>query len=87
MFYENKLRYTARNAKDNFLLGYLQPEYAINDKVTVFGRIDTSTSEDNSLYLRLLPAFASQYVGSALGLRGFPGVDNGAGGNEQTGKR
>jgi hypothetical protein len=59
IYYNNNLRYATDEITDDFLLAYAQPEYAINDSVTLFGRIDTGIDEDNSIYLRLLPAFAS----------------------------
>ena len=55
----NELSYTTELVDDDFLAGYLQAEYELNDKWTVFGRVDTSSAEDRSPYLRLLPAFVA----------------------------
>ncbi len=57
--FEHDLRYADDVVKDEFLAGYLQAEYEASEKWTVFGRIDYSTGEDDSPYLRLLPAFVS----------------------------
>ena len=67
VYYDNNVRFAQGDTHDNFVLGYAQPEYEINDAVTVFGRIDTSTGEDNSIYLRLLPGFVPHR--SMLGFR------------------
>ena len=67
IYYDNKLRSTDGNLEDDFGLGYLQPEYTLNKKFTVFGRVDTGIDEDDSAYLRMLPAFASHR--NMLGLR------------------
>ena len=57
--FENELNYTSESVDDVFVAGYLQLEYGTADDWTVFGRVDGSSSEDNSPYLRLLPAFVS----------------------------
>ena len=59
IYYNNELIYSTDDVTDDFILAYVQPEYALNDDVTLFGRVDTGIDEDNSVYLRLLPAFAS----------------------------
>lgn len=59
MHFEHDLRYTNDVVKDEFLAGYVQAEYSASEYWTVFGRIDYSTGEDDSPYLRLLPAFVS----------------------------
>lgn len=57
--FEHDLRYTDDLVKDEFLAGYLQAEYGVTDRWTVFGRIDYSSGEDDSIYLRLLPAYVA----------------------------
>jgi len=57
--FRQDLRYTADDVRDEFVAGYLQVEYEASEKWTVFGRIDYSEGEDDSPYLRLLPAFVS----------------------------
>jgi hypothetical protein len=57
--FEHELNYTSESVDDVFVAGYLQIEYETADDWTVFGRVDASSSEDSSPYLRLLPAFIS----------------------------
>jgi len=57
--FENELNYTMESVDDVFVAGYLQLEYKTGDDWTVFGRVDASSSEDTSPYLRLLPAYVS----------------------------
>lgn len=64
---ENTLRLTNADVDDEFVLGYVQAHYELSDRWTAFGRADLSFGEDNSPYLRLLPAFLSHR--NLLGLR------------------
>ena len=57
--FENELNYTMQSVDDVFVAGYLQVEYKTGDDWTLFGRVDASSSEDTSPYLRLLPAYVS----------------------------
>lgn len=58
--FDNELNYDSMGAvEDIFVAGYIQAEYEAADDWTLFGRIDASSSEDKSPYLRLLPAFVS----------------------------
>ncbi len=57
--FENDLRYTATETNDKFTSGYVQVEYQTAKDWTVFGRTDNGFGEDNSTYLRLLPAFVA----------------------------
>ena len=45
--------------RDDFILAYLQPEYELNEKYTLFGRVDIGFGEDLSPFLRMLPAFVA----------------------------
>jgi len=57
--FENDLNYATGTEHDRFVAGYVQGEYQFRDDWILFSRIDSSASEDNSPYLRLLPAFVS----------------------------
>jgi hypothetical protein len=59
VYHNNELRYEGSNVTDDYWLAYLQPEYSVTDDVIVFGRVDFSDGEDNSIYLHFLPAFLS----------------------------
>lgn len=67
VYYNNDLRYTSGKLSDDFVLGYLQPEFELTEELTAFGRIDTGIDEDNSVYLRMLPGFTSHR--NMLGMR------------------
>jgi len=67
IYYDQKLRYFGGTVHDNFALAYVQPEYEVTGDVTLFGRVDAGIGEDNSVYLRMLPAFASHR--NMLGVR------------------
>ncbi len=67
VFFDNDLEFVDRNEGDDFVLGYVQFEYEFDEEWTFFGRADNSFGEDNSPYLRLLPAFLSHR--HMLGLR------------------
>ena len=57
--FDNTLNYSTGKVDDEFLAGYLQLEYKTSDDWTVFGRVDSSSGEDNSPYLSMLPEFIS----------------------------
>ena len=59
VYFNNELRYFGSTTRDEFTLAYLQPEYEFTNEVTVFGRVDAGVDEDNSIFLRMLPAFVS----------------------------
>jgi len=65
--FDQKLRYDSGPVDDEFLSGYLQAEYELSNRWTVFSRIDYSSAEDDSPYLALLPMFVSHR--HMLGLR------------------
>ena len=66
-YHNNELRYVDGKVTDKYLLTYLQPEYSLSDDIIVFGRVDIGDGEDDSVYLRLLPAFVSHR--NMVGLR------------------
>jgi len=67
VYLNNEMKYVDANVNDDFLLSYVQFEYAINEDFTFFGRTDNGFSEDQSAYLRLLPGFIAHR--HMLGLR------------------
>ena len=67
VYHDNQLRYADENVTDDYVLAYLQPDYSISEDVVLFGRVDIGDGEDDSVYLRLLPAFLSHR--NMLGLR------------------
>lgn len=56
VYFDVDLNYPSGDVDDEFLLGYVQAEYQVNDDWTVFGRTEFGDGEDGSTYLRLLPA-------------------------------
>lgn len=56
-YFYNDLDYVNTREIDEYFSGYLQLEHKVTDDWTVFGRTDNGFGEDNSPYLRLLPAF------------------------------
>lgn len=54
VYFDNDLAFPAQSVNDRYVLGYLQLEYATNDVVTVFGRIDDGIDQGDSAYLGLL---------------------------------
>ena len=56
VYFDVDLNYQSGDVDDEFLLGYVQAEYQVNDDWTVFGRTEFGDGEDGSTYLRLLPA-------------------------------
>lgn len=67
VYFHLDLHYDNGAVRDNFVLGYLQGEYEVSDKWTVFGRTEIATGEDDSLYLQLLPAVVAHRT--LLGVR------------------
>ncbi len=59
VYYHNELRYFGETVNDEFGLAYAQPEYELTENLTLFGRVDAGIGEDDSTYLRELPAFVS----------------------------
>lgn len=59
IYLDNDIRYFDAVQNDSFAAGYLQLEYELDDDWTMFGRTDNGIGEDDSIYLRLLPAFVS----------------------------
>jgi len=56
VYFDIEMDYAAGNVQDDFFLGYVQAEYEASDDWTIFGRAEFGEGEDNSAYLRLLPA-------------------------------
>jgi len=67
VYFDNELDYVDEDVSDSFWLSYVQFEYEFSDDFTFFGRTDNGIEEDNSPYLRLLPAFIAHR--HMLGLR------------------
>ena len=67
VYQENELQYIDGDVTDDYLLAYIQPEYSLNDDVIVFGRADIGDGEDESIFLRFLPAFTAHR--NMVGLR------------------
>ena len=67
VYFDNVLDYVDEDVSDSFWLSYVQFEYEFGDDFTFFGRTDNGFEEDNSPYLRLLPAFIAHR--HMLGLR------------------
>lgn len=65
--FDHELSFISGSIKDEFFAGYAQLEYETAEDWTVFGRADFSSGEDNSAYLRLLPAFIAHR--NMLGVR------------------
>ena len=57
VYLDNDLRYVDGAVKDRFASAYVQGEFTVSNDWTVFGRIETSFNEDESPYLRMLPAY------------------------------
>jgi len=56
VYLDIEMQYNNQNVPDDFVMGYLQGEYEVQEDWTVFGRTELADGEDNSLYLQLLPA-------------------------------
>jgi len=56
MYFDIDMDYGSGTVNDEFFLGYVQVEYEASDKWTIFGRTEFGDSEDDSIYLSLLPA-------------------------------
>lgn len=67
VYHNNELKYVDGDITDDYMLAYVQPEYSISEDVVVFGRVDIGDGEDDSVYLRFLPAFLSHR--NMLGVR------------------
>ncbi|MDH4256152.1 MAG: hypothetical protein OEX13_16685 [Gammaproteobacteria bacterium] len=59
IYLDNDLRYFDGHLRDKFAAGYVQLEYELSDDWRLFGRSDNGIDEDDSIYLRLLPAFVA----------------------------
>ena len=59
LYINNELKSPGASTSDDFILSYFQPEYEINEKFTLFGRVDIGFGEDQSPFLRMLPAFVA----------------------------
>jgi hypothetical protein len=59
MYFDIDMQYGDGTVNDEFLLGYVQAEYEASEEWTVFGRTEFSDSEDDSIYLSLLPGFVA----------------------------
>jgi len=57
VYFDNKLHFSDREERDDFVLSYVQAEYLASDNWTVFARTDNGFGEDRSPYLRSLPRF------------------------------
>jgi len=55
MYFDIDMQYASDTINDEFFLGYVQAEYEASEEWTVFGRTEFAASEDDSIYLSLLP--------------------------------
>lgn len=60
VYYDNTLELPTQDLDDSYLLGYAQLEYAANDVVTAFGRIEGGVDQDDSAYLALFDAVITE---------------------------
>ena len=67
VYFNHDMQYVDESLEDEFAAGYLQAEYAVSENWTIFGRTENGFNEDESLYLRLLPAFIAHR--NMLGVR------------------
>lgn len=56
VYFDIDMQYGSGTVNDEFFLGYVQAEYEASENWTVFGRTEFGDSEDDSIYLSLLPA-------------------------------
>lgn len=56
VYFDIDMQYVSGTVNDEFFLGYIQAEYEVSEDWTVFGRTEFGDSEDDSIYLSLLPA-------------------------------
>ncbi len=56
VYFDIDMQYVSGAVNDEFFLGYVQAEYEASEDWTVFGRTEFGDSEDDSIYLSLLPA-------------------------------
>ena len=57
VYFDNEVKSDSAVVADDYAIAYLQGEYKVSSDWTLFGRTEISSGEDNSPYLRLLPAF------------------------------
>ena len=67
VYFDIDMQYNDGTVNDEFLLGYVQAEYEASEEWTIFGRTEFGDSEDDSVYLSLLPGFVAHR--QMLGLR------------------
>ena len=67
VYFNHDMQYVDVPQNDEFVSGYVQAEYEASEDWTLFGRSENSSGEDQSPYLRLLPAFISHR--NMLGVR------------------
>jgi hypothetical protein len=67
VYFDIDMQYISDTVNDEFFLGYVQAEYEVSEDWTVFGRTEFGDSEDDSIYLSLLPAVVAHR--QMLGLR------------------
>ena len=56
VYFDIDMQYVSGTVNDEFFLGYIQAEYEASEDWTFFGRTEFGDSEDDSIYLSLLPA-------------------------------
>ncbi len=56
-YVDNRLQQPAGTITDNFFSGYLQAEYSLDDRWTVFGRSEWTFGDSNDAYLTLFPHY------------------------------
>jgi len=59
VYFDIDMDYVDARIKDDFVLAYVQAEFDASDKWTLFARSEFGFDEDDSPYLRLLPAFVA----------------------------
>lgn len=57
VYFDIDMDYIGARVEDDFILAYVQAEFEASDKWTLFARTEFGFDEDDSPYLRLLPAF------------------------------
>jgi hypothetical protein len=67
VYFNQDMQYVDGPQNDEFVSGYVQAEYNAAEDWTIFGRTENSSGEDQSPYLRLLPAFIAHR--NMLGVR------------------
>lgn len=71
-----RLERSGGSTDDPFIYGYLQPEYWLSKRWTLYGRVEGTHSGDDNLYLQEVPAFIRQrgLVGARYQLSGTQAV-------------